>query len=1282
MAVNAGQQTGPAGLLRVYPVDENTNTDIDIIAIHGLDTRSPDTWIWKDRGDAKKQVNWLQDSNMLPSIVGQARIFTCDWPADMFQKSIPSTLEESAQFLLRSIRQRLEQNKKAGKDRPVFFIASCLGGIILIKALEIDRHDGDKTGRLSLTTATRGIVFLATPFRGTAFKDMPDLTLKVWALFKDQTATALMDYTKEPTPNLDELVSRFFDLRRERSYHVFTFWEAHETSLVSKIYLAWLFSKRASWVCFAALFLSGVLFSPWLLVLCLLWRLVFPSCQPKQLVDKSSATAQIPEQQRLNRCHVLMNKFGDSRCRDYEQVANKIEEIVGKIREGTPLEKADAWIRDKHYTEQRLRIDRLSGDPLPMHQCYINLAIVEQSGQDAGHSKEGDAAASPFSLFARQKVETPNKTAQVELATIFNQRKGRDDRAIQPRRILIRGRAGVGKTTLCKKIIYEFTQGTWVEWSQLFDRVLWVPLRNLKLEERRREPGYDFARLFSHEYFTLPNNRPDLARELSHALETKNSKTLFLLDGLDEVSQDLTGDGSMPRFLTELLKQPNVIITSRPSAKPPPDLDLELETIGFYPGQVTEYLQMTFASSKADEVQSFLEKHWLIQGLVRIPIQLDALCYTWDDFDPGIVPDTMSSIYRAIERRLWKKDVVRLDKMSEGNARSGRPAEIEPRVETEIALLECLAFNGLHSDVIDFTPAYRDEIVHMLPLSTLSLDETLARLSFLRTSDSSSKIEYRNYHFIHLTFQEYFAARYFLRQRKHDKQLEYIFNGQSNPQSDTPTAPVKFLQKHKYTARYDIMWRFVAGLLDADGQAGPFIHLIEEEPLDLLGPTHQRLVMHCLSEISSDLPIRGDLEQRLSKWLLFECTFRHTASLASEVEFPELALDKAFYEGSEDTKRTILKSLTERATIPQKILKAVAARLEDQDKYVRSAALEALGGRSALPEEILKAVVARLEDEDDDVQRAAADALGRRPALPKEILQAVAARLEHQHEDVRRAAVDALGRRSALPEEILKAVATRLEDQHENIRYAAAVALGHQSALPEEILQAVAARLEHQHEDVRWAAAVALGRQSALPEEILQAVAARLEHEDEDVRWAAAVALGRQSALPEEILQAVAARLEHEDDDVRWAAADVLASQSALPKEILQAVAARLEHEDEDVQRAAADALASQSALPEEILKAVAARLEHQRQYVRRAAEAVLRRHAEFYRTLLNGPYVPSLYGILLQQSFNEQLSWYIDDGESCVNMSEDIRRLSIHNKQNNVRAMIKKARPTDFPSR
>ena len=68
---------------------DNADTDIDIIAIHGLDTTSRDTWTWKDPRDPKNEerwVNWLHPG-MLPESVDRARIFMCDWPADLLQPS-------------------------------------------------------------------------------------------------------------------------------------------------------------------------------------------------------------------------------------------------------------------------------------------------------------------------------------------------------------------------------------------------------------------------------------------------------------------------------------------------------------------------------------------------------------------------------------------------------------------------------------------------------------------------------------------------------------------------------------------------------------------------------------------------------------------------------------------------------------------------------------------------------------------------------------------------------------------------------------------------------------------------------------------------------------------------------------------------------------------------------------------------------------------------------------------------------------------------------------------
>ncbi|KAH8892160.1 hypothetical protein GQ53DRAFT_863925 [Thozetella sp. PMI_491] len=139
-------------------------------------------------------------------------------------------------------------------------------------------------------------------------------------------------------------------------------------------------------------------------------------------------------------------------------VEEGLELVSSRTQCVVSLGRADAWIRSNHDTADRLEIKRLSGKPLPMDQCYINLAIIEQPVKIIDRSEEGSEGniapqSSPVSLRARLKVETPDRKLQLELPTIFNPRKGRGGNTTQPRRIMIRGYAGVGKTTLSEALI-------------------------------------------------------------------------------------------------------------------------------------------------------------------------------------------------------------------------------------------------------------------------------------------------------------------------------------------------------------------------------------------------------------------------------------------------------------------------------------------------------------------------------------------------------------------------------------------------------------------------------------------------------------------------------------------------------------------------------------------------------------------------------------------------------------------------------------------------------------
>ena len=920
----------------------------------------------------------------------------------------------------------------------------------------------------------------------------------------------------------------------------------------------------------------------------------------------------VPDPLPLHKTHVLMNKFYGPEDSDYATVASKIEEFLQKIRK----KEADDWIRDKTYTPEKIKIERLSGDLLPMDKCYINLAIVERLGQgidrEEEEAEEEGPTASPFSLLARQKLQAPRKSMQVELATVFSDRRGSDGRTMQPRRILIRGRAGVGKTTLCKKIVHEFYRGTWSEWTRIFDRILWVPLRNLKLEERRLVAGYSFEHLLEHEFFAIPNRRLDLVKELSDILARESSKTLFLLDGLDEISGDLGGSDDMSRFLKELLKQPNVIITSRPSANPPPDMDLELETIGFYPEQVRDYLGADpEMGPKAEEVMRFLEKHWLIGSLVRIPIQLDAFCCAWDDLNSEPVPSTMTGIYTAITQSLLKKDSVRLSRTPEGELTSQlHPFEIEKKLEPEIILLEYLAFNGLHCDIIEFTRSHLRKIgPRAPPLSSSSLDGTLSRLSFLRVSDHSSKRHNPSYHFLHLTFQEYFAARYFARKWTSGQFLD-CFNFQSG-QNESIEAKA-FLQGEKYNARYDILWRFVTGLLAAQKPEylRDFVDVIEDEPRDLFGPAHERLLMHCLNEMAlsknndSLKKLRQTIERRCHEWSIYEYERCGRMHLCRESEFPDRVVSDMLSDASSvpDVMSFFLDALGSRPQLQKSILEELVGVLKDShETKVRGSAIRVLVRQSPLPDNILQALALLLEHTDPEISYSASTVLQEHPSMSESILQALKLLLEHTDYKVRYSAARILLKQSSLPDNIIQALILQVEHTDSEVRNSAYSALERQCSLPENIIQALFLQLEHIDAKVRHSTTRVLRKQSSLPENIIQALVLRLDHTDSEVRKSAYSTLEGQSSLPHNIIQDLFLRLEHTDSTVRHSITRVLQEQSSLPHNIIQFFASRLQDANEDVRVCTIEVLGGHP-LSDNIINALISQLEDANDRVRVSA--------------------------------------------------------------------------------
>ncbi|KDN69043.1 hypothetical protein CSUB01_12295 [Colletotrichum sublineola] len=384
----------------------------------------------------------------------------------------------------------------------------------------------------------------------------------------------------------------------------------------------------------------------------------------------------------------------------------------------------------------------------------------------------------------------------------------------------------------------------------------------------------------------------------------------------------------------------------------------------------------------------------------------------------------MTAVCKSIVERLWRKDIKRLGK--DQNTKDIFSSEVVEAVEAENDLVEWLAFSG-YMYVFDLRRQDYDSVkcLGVCRSSERQIPQQIQQPGLIISYTSPSKSS--------------------------------LPQNTSQKAKANKVSPRSFIQHHKYTARYNIFWHFVAGLLDDEGEdeSTRFFQEIETEPIDLLGPSHQRLVMPCLSEAVS-LPnwVRVNREERLLQWVLFECDFTKSSTFTREPELPEKVLQGA--------------------------LTASASRQPVCDSLSYSGRL--------LSEATMAALVELLKHEDGDIRNSVARILGNLSTLSKTTMNSLVELLKHKDGRVRRSATEALGKQSTLSETTTNALVELLKNEDSNVRHSAAEALRKQPTLFETTMAALVELFENENRSVRYSAAEALGKQPTLSETIMTAL--------------------------------------------------------------------------------------------------------------------------------------------------------------------------------------------------
>ena len=356
---------------------------------------------------------------------------------------------------------------------------------------------------------------------------------------------------------------------------------------------------------------------------------------------------------------------------------------------------------------------------------------------------------------------------------------------------LVEGSPGIGKTTFCLKLAYDWAHGK-------IPADCSFPKFELMLLLKCRDIHKDIMETISEQL--LPEDIEEKTKEglFDFIKDIHNQeKTLIVLDGLDELPQ-----GS-EQFVDKLLQRRilsfcYVLATSRQErgidVRRKYCFDILLEIKGFTESDAFEYIRKHFKnvdplhSPKGESLIKEIQENTLLHALRNNPLNLLLLCVIYEDYE-GNLPSSRSELYQVIVLCLLRRHCGKhnLEAPQDNNA-------LEKQFENSILALGELAWMCLLSDRYCF----RESELAMLERRYKGL--VSRHLGLVYKEESLRKIKPQHeYYFLHKTFQEYLAA-VFIAHKLRGGELRLF----------------ERLSFHELVKKYREVFLFVSGILGRD----------------------------------------------------------------------------------------------------------------------------------------------------------------------------------------------------------------------------------------------------------------------------------------------------------------------------------------------------------------------------------------------------------------------------------------------------------------------------------
>ena len=356
---------------------------------------------------------------------------------------------------------------------------------------------------------------------------------------------------------------------------------------------------------------------------------------------------------------------------------------------------------------------------------------------------------------------------------------------------LVEGSPGIGKTTFCLKLAYDWAHGKIPAECSFpkFEIVLLLKCRDIHkdvmetiseqllpedMEEKTKERLFNFIKDIHHQ-----------------------EKTLIILDGLDELPKD--SEHYVDKLLQRrILSFCYVLATSRQErgidVRKKYGFDILLEIKGFTESDSFDYIRKHFNnvgplhSSKGESLIKEIKENTLLHALRNNPLNLFLLCVIYEDYE-GNLPSSRSELYQVIVQCLLRRYCAKhnLEAPQDNNG-------LEKQFENSILALGELAWMCLLSDRYCFRESelavlekrYKGLVSRHIGL--VYKEESLRRL-----------MPQHEYYFLHKTFQEYLAAA-FIAHKLRGNQLRLF----------------ERLSFHELVKKYREVFLFVSGILGRD----------------------------------------------------------------------------------------------------------------------------------------------------------------------------------------------------------------------------------------------------------------------------------------------------------------------------------------------------------------------------------------------------------------------------------------------------------------------------------